>query len=157
MNPYLIMMWDWCDICKEARNDPLLQRVLNYTLNGWEEIAKDEHPEILSYYRRRYEMSIYKGILLWGIRVIIPTKYRAHILEELHTGRVGIVKMKGIARRCVLAKYWQAVRKYCKMLHRLCTSSIFAPYFITPMDPTSHRFCWPVPQSDVPGDRWRTQ
>ena len=29
---------------------------------------------------------------MWGIRVIIPTKLRNKVLNELHAGHVGIVK-----------------------------------------------------------------
>ena len=47
---------------------------------------------------RRNEISVQHGCLMWGIRVIIPTKLRNKVLNELHAGHVGIVKMKGLSR-----------------------------------------------------------
>ena len=38
------------------------------------------------------------GILMWGNRVIVPTKLRGRVMETLHEGHMGIVKMKGLAR-----------------------------------------------------------
>ena len=38
------------------------------------------------------------GVIMWGLRVIIPHKYRSHILRELHAGHPGIIRMKGLGR-----------------------------------------------------------
>ena len=35
---------------------------------------------------------------MWGNRVIVPTKLRGRVLETLHEGHMGTVKMKGLAR-----------------------------------------------------------
>ena len=35
---------------------------------------------------------------MWGIRVIIPSKHRAHILQELHRDHPGCSRMKSVAR-----------------------------------------------------------
>jgi len=50
------------------------------------------------YYEKREEISIENGILLWGLRVIIPLKYRPHIMQELHSSHPGIVRMKALSR-----------------------------------------------------------
>ena len=50
------------------------------------------------YFHKRFEITTEDGCLLWGIRVIIPKQFRARILEELHTGHPGIVRMKSLAR-----------------------------------------------------------
>ncbi|XP_058042578.1 uncharacterized protein K02A2.6-like [Ahaetulla prasina] len=41
------------------------------------------------------------GCLLWGDRVVIPEKLREKVLELLHEGHPGIVRMKGLARSYV--------------------------------------------------------
>jgi len=38
---------------------------------------------------------------MWGIRVLIPARYGEHILDEIHSGHFGIVKMKSIFRSYV--------------------------------------------------------
>ena len=35
---------------------------------------------------------------MYGLRVVIPYKYREWILQELHTGHPGIFRMKGLSR-----------------------------------------------------------
>ncbi|CAM4502845.1 unnamed protein product [Lepidochelys kempii] len=47
---------------------------------------------------RRMELSIQSSCLLWGRRVIIPPPLRSQMLEQLHSGHCGIVRMKEIAR-----------------------------------------------------------
>ena len=49
--------------------------------------------ELQPYVRRQNELTIEAGCLLWGIRVIVPEKYRQSVLEELHTSHCGIVRM----------------------------------------------------------------
>ncbi|XP_058016881.1 uncharacterized protein K02A2.6-like, partial [Ahaetulla prasina] len=41
------------------------------------------------------------GCLLWGYRVVIPEKLRKRVLDLLHEGHPGIVRMKGLARSYV--------------------------------------------------------
>ncbi|GFW77514.1 uncharacterized protein K02A2.6 [Trichonephila clavipes] len=43
---------------------------------------------------------------MYGQRVCIPRKFRKNVLEELHAGHLGIVKMKAIARSFV---YWKNI------------------------------------------------
>ena len=38
------------------------------------------------------------GVLFGGIRVIIPSKLRNKVLNELHAGHVSIVKVKGLSQ-----------------------------------------------------------
>ena len=45
------------------------------------------------------DISIEQGCVLWGTRVIIPSRGRERLLELLHESHPGIVKMKYIARR----------------------------------------------------------
>ena len=42
-------------------------------------------------------MTIHYGILMWGSRVVVPTKLRERVLETLHEGHIGMVKMKGLS------------------------------------------------------------
>nr|XP_039266275.1 uncharacterized protein K02A2.6-like [Styela clava] len=80
-----------------TENDPKLSRVLLYTINGWP--AKEEITnELLPFHRRKDEITVEERILLWGIRVIIPEKYIAEVLDELHENHPGMVRMKSLAR-----------------------------------------------------------
>ena len=47
------------------------------------------------------ELAIIDGILLRGNRVVIPCQLRDKVLDELHTARQGVIKMKCRARELV--------------------------------------------------------
>ncbi|GFX57671.1 uncharacterized protein K02A2.6 [Trichonephila clavipes] len=53
---------------------------------------------------REAQYTIEDGCIMYGQRVCIPRKFRKNVLEELHAGHLGIVKMKAIARSFV---YWK--------------------------------------------------
>ena len=50
------------------------------------------------YSRRKDELTTEQGCLLWGSRVIIPVRLHSKLLEDVHSGHPGIVRMKSIAR-----------------------------------------------------------
>ena len=59
---------------KHATNsDPVLSRVLSYTMTGW---PKQIYPELHAYYARQNEITVQDGCLLWDMRVIVPHKLR---------------------------------------------------------------------------------
>ncbi len=61
-------------------------------MNGWPSYVKD--PELKPYFVRRSELSTDHGVVLWGMRVVIPTKLRAGVLAELHEEHIGMSRMK---------------------------------------------------------------
>ena len=46
-------------------------------------------------------MNLLQGCVMWGNRVIVPPKLRQEVLEELHTGHLGVVKTKAMAMTSV--------------------------------------------------------
>ena len=65
------------------------------------------------------EITIQNGILLRGQRVIIPKKLQPHLLQELHSTHVGIVKMKALARNYC---YWKNIDSDIENLAKSCKS-----------------------------------
>ncbi|GFX02958.1 uncharacterized protein K02A2.6 [Trichonephila clavipes] len=55
---------------------------------------------------REAQYTIEDGCIMYGQRVCIPRKFRKNVLEELHAGHLGILKMKAIARSFV---YWKNI------------------------------------------------
>ena len=83
-------------IRRETQRERVLSRVLSYVENGWDEKLND--PLLKGYFSHRSEITIHHGRLMWGNRVVIPTKLRSNILDIVHSMHPGIVKMKGLAR-----------------------------------------------------------
>ena len=82
---------------EETRKDPLLSQVLRYVGSVWPSSAIG-NTELTPYFRKKEELSIQCGCLLWGARIVIPPKLRKSILEELHANHFGASRMKELAR-----------------------------------------------------------
>ena len=87
------------DIRRWTDHDPLMSRVKQSILQGWQE----EEMQPFNYNRRKNELSIQDGCILWGCRVVVPKKGRAQVLDHLHEG---VSRMKGLARGIV---WWPGI------------------------------------------------
>jgi hypothetical protein len=106
------------EIAKETQKDPVLKRAYQHTKCGWNSSVEDSTLE--PYVRRSRELSIQKGCLLWGSRVVIPTVLHSMIVSELHEGHLGVVGMKSIARSFV---WWPGLDKDLDNMARKCEIS----------------------------------
>lgn len=75
-----------------------MSQVHSYVLKGWP--AKVD-PNSKPYHQRCTELSVRNGCVLWGARLIIPTKGREKTLKLLHQTHSGMSRMKGLARSYV--------------------------------------------------------
>ena len=71
--------------------------MLNYVKNGWPDKCPTTE-EWCPYFNKRHELGIVEECLLWGRRVIVPIQGRKKLMEALHEGHPGIVRMKGLSR-----------------------------------------------------------
>ena len=78
--------------------DCLLSTVKRMVLSGWQDSGDEE---LLPFIRRKDELSVQEGCLLWGNRVVIPKVGRQRMMEELHQGHPGETRMKSLARSVV--------------------------------------------------------
>ncbi|XP_033120245.1 uncharacterized protein K02A2.6-like [Anneissia japonica] len=86
-------------IRKETQRDPVLSHVLDNVLKGTNKLPNDEI--FKPFHSRLTELTCHQVCIMWGNRVLIPEKLRTAILDELHNGHIGIVKMKSLARSYV--------------------------------------------------------
>lgn len=127
-------------ISKATRKDAELSRLHRYVMEGWPKKVSEEQKV---YYKKKEELSVEQGCVLWGTRVVVPAKLRTAVLNEIHSGHPGIVKMKTIARQYV---WWphidMDVEKTCKQCYR-CQLEQRMPRLV-PLHP------W-----EFPGDVWK--
>ena len=72
-----------------TRVDPVLSKALEFVKQGWPQHVEDLR--LQPFFNRQFELSVEQDCLLWGLRVINPT--RLDWLEELQTGHPGIVRI----------------------------------------------------------------
>ena len=116
-------------IAEATRKDPVMSKVLSHTLNGWP--AQNSDRDMQPYFNRRTELSVEGGVLLWGLRVVVPPAFRDRLLEELHDKHPGIYRMKALARSYV---WWPNIDtdiegkvKTCHDCTRVCNTPPTAP------------------------------
>ena len=88
---------------------------------------------VLKPYRiRQTELSVEEGCIMWGARVVIPKKLQVTILQMLHEGHVGMVRVKRITQSFA---WWPGVDtdieelvKTCKNCQQDHKSQEFAPH-----------------------------
>lgn len=100
---------------RHTRNDPVLSKLLDVVIRG----GSDNLPELKPYITKRSELSVQAGCLLWGRRVIIPPVLRKKLLQQLHTGHSGIVRMKELARSYF---WWPGLDSEIEETARICSS-----------------------------------
>ena len=88
---------------------------------GWPEQnpASDADQELSSYFRRRWELGVEGGCVLWGCRVVVPVKGRQRAMEMLHEAHPGVARMKSLARSYL---WWPGMDKQIERCVRECST-----------------------------------
>lgn len=106
------------DVKAEIENDPILRNVKQFILTGkWPDNCI-KSLDLRPYFFRRNELSVESDLILWGHRLVIPTRFKKKILDELHTTHLGIVKMKSLARAYV---WWPGIDSEIELISKSCT------------------------------------
>ena len=105
------------EISYATRVDTVLSRAPEFVKQGWSQHVEDLH--LQPFFNRRFELSVEQDCLLWGLRVIIPTRYQEGMSEELYTGQPGIVRMKERARTYF---WWPNIDQESEQAVRRCGS-----------------------------------
>ena len=105
------------EISHATRVDPVLSRVLQFVGSGWPQHTEDLRLKL--FFHRRYELPIEQDCLVWGIRVVSPIRYQKDMLEELHVGHPGIVRMKELVRSYL---WWPNIDSEIEQTVRNCSS-----------------------------------
>lgn len=105
------------DVAKETKNDLVLRKIYGYLISGWpmETEIENEKP----YLQRRDSLYIDHDCIVWGYRVVVPTSLRAQILDEIHSGHPGVVRMKQVARSYV---WWPLLDADIETRARACAA-----------------------------------
>ena len=104
-------------IGQATSKDKVLSKVLLLMKQGWPDKLNSDSDDLTAFHGKRQELSVVQGVLVWGVRVIIPSSLQKSILEDLHSCHLGIVKMKSLARQYV---WWPNIDSDIEQLCRTC-------------------------------------
>ncbi|KAK3931455.1 Retrovirus-related Pol polyprotein from transposon 297 [Frankliniella fusca] len=74
-------------IAAETLDDPILSVVLSYDITEWQTQVSED---LVENQKKKSELCIENGCLLWGNRVIIPGSLRPDIMQLVHKGHPGM-------------------------------------------------------------------
>ena len=86
-------------------------------IKGWSDKRDECPPNLREYWNYRDELSILDGLVLKGMRIVIPDHCHEEILLKLHEGHFGIDRTKLQARDSV---YWPSIYKDIETLIKTC-------------------------------------
>ena len=107
------------DIQRETSIDPVLSKVFNFTVRGWPLSVGLVLNEVKPFYNKRFDLTVFNGCLLLGLKVVIPQKYQQAVLELLHEGHPGMSRMKSLAR---LHVWWPSIISDTEKTVQACTN-----------------------------------
>ena len=123
------------EISKWTATDPLLSKVVTYLDCGW---PMSVDGDLKPFFHRKDELSIEKGCVLWGSRVIIPKEGRESLLNELHREHMGSTKMKQLSRSYF---WWPGLDNDIEKLSAQC--SVCLAHRSSPKKAPLHPWEWP--------------
>lgn len=126
------------DIKYQSSIDPIISKVIKLCEVGWLPNFIAE-PDLAPYSRRRDQLSLQNGCLLWGTRVVIPPKLRRSLLQELHSGHAGSTRMKELARSYM---WWPNLDKDLEDVVKSC--SVCLSQRPNPSKAELHPWEWPA-------------
>ena len=86
------------EIARWTTQDPVLGKVREMVRSGW---ISQEEEEFQAYNRRKDDLSVQDGCVLWGSHIVVPERAQQEVLEELHVCHPGMTRMKAIAQSIV--------------------------------------------------------
>jgi hypothetical protein len=130
---------DPSSLASETAKDPVLSTVMRYTREGWPQYTKEVYSEVGKFKTLMNSLTISNGCLLHGTRVVIPQSMRPKVLQILHLGHFGMLRMKQLARSAV---FWPNIDSDIEATCRHCTSC--AEHQNQPPKPAVHP--WMLPE-----------
>ena len=104
------------DIQSHQDSDPACSQIKHFCQGGWPPRFHLKGP-LKAYISVKDELSVHKGLLLRGNRLVIPPALRKEILAKIHSGHQGATKCRARARQSV---WWPGLGKELEDLISNC-------------------------------------
>ena len=102
------------------KGDNVCSNIIKFCEEGWpEKSALDGTMQ--AYWAERGEFTVQNGLLMKGVRLVIPYTLQKDILEKIHSGHQGIVKCKERAKTSV---WWKGLSSELEQMVKSCQKCI---------------------------------
>ena len=91
------------------------------------------------YQQRQHQLTVEGNCLLWGIRVVVPSKHQTHILKDLHRDHPGSSRMKSLAHSYV---WWPGMDLDIEKVAKACDQC--QQHKHAPPKAPLHPWTWPA-------------
>ncbi|XP_058448606.1 uncharacterized protein K02A2.6-like [Malaya genurostris] len=105
------------EIRSESQQDPEMQVIAGFIINGWPKRYDEVPANIQVYWKYKHELSTVNGLVLRNDRILIPRNFRKEILEKLHRSHSGIEATTKLARDTV---FWPGINDQIKQRVQQC-------------------------------------
>ena len=109
------------EVKEKTNNDDVLIELRNTIINGWPDQKRNCNPKVVDFWNVRDELSVADGIVLKGMKIVIPLALRQLILGKIHEGHMGIEKCKRRGREVV---YWPDINDDIECMVRKCSTCL---------------------------------
>lgn len=123
----------------EIENDPVLRRVKFYYFRGWPKTMSKITNDLKLFYKMRNDIFVTENLLFYNNRIIIPNNSKNKILDLLHTGHIGIERMRLKAQELY---YWPRINldiqdfvQNCKICQKFKPANIKEPLIVHNIEP----------------------
>ena len=103
----------------DQSNDETLSQVMKFVQDGWPAYLSTEDSLLKPYFERRSLLTVSRGLLLLGDRLVIPLCQRCEVLCKLHEGHLGVSKCRDRARHAV---WWPFMNKAIEEMIGSCVN-----------------------------------
>ena len=103
------------EIKQAQADDATSENIQEFCMHGWTDKAKLGYEEL--YLQVAADLTIRKGLLLKGSRLVIPVAMQETILGKIHEGHQGITKCRERAKQSV---WWPGLSKQIEDLVEKC-------------------------------------
>ena len=115
----------WERVRDETLRDIHLLQLIDMAEHGFPDSSHLMSPQLLPYWRFRDELSVVDGVLMYGLRAVIPPKLRDEVCAHLHSAHQGVSQMNNRASDCV---FWPGITSDILAARNRCsTCDINAP------------------------------
>ena len=108
-------------IANETARDSVLAVVKSLIINGWPDNVK-KCPDITKlYFSLRHGLSMFRDMILYNDRIVIPKALQRSFLEKIHVGHQGQERCKSLARKSI---FWKGLNSDIENMVRSCEACL---------------------------------